>query len=81
MLTPRSRPPGNGSGGENLFAEADEEALGSARADQPAATRCSTPGARRGRGLVIPVESPSATVVRSSDGARFTRANGGIGQL
>lgn len=83
MLTPRSRPSGNGSGGGNLFVEADpdEEALGSARADQPAATTCSTPGARRGRGLVIPVESPFATVVPSSEAARFTRPNGGIGQL
>jgi hypothetical protein len=83
MLTPQSGRAGNGSGGGNLFVEADpdQEALGSARADRPAAGTCSAPGARRGRGLVVPVESPSATVVGSSEAARFTRSNGSIGQL
>ena len=83
MLIPQSGPARNGGDGGNLFVEADpdQEALGSAGAERPAASRCSPPGTRRGRGLVVPVESPSATVVRSSDGARFTRANGGIGQL
>lgn len=81
MLTPRSRPSGNGSGGGNLFVEADpeQEAINSARTEWLAGTR-SAPGARRRRGLVIAVESPSAAVVSSSE-ARFTRTNGGIGQL
>ena len=83
MLTPQSRPSGNGSSGGNLFVEADpeQEALSSARAERPPARTRSTPGVRRGRGLVVPVESPSATVVHSSEAARFTRPNGGIGQL
>ena len=83
MLTPQSRPSRNASGSENLFVEADpeQEALSSARAERPPTGTRSTPGARRGRGLVVPVESPSATVIRSSEAVRFTRPSGGIGQL
>jgi GTPase involved in cell partitioning and DNA repair len=83
MLMPQSGPAGDSGGGGNLFVEADpdQEALGSVGAERLVASRCGPPGARRGRGLVVPVGSPSGTVVRTSDGARFTRANGGIGQL
>lgn len=83
MLTAQPRPSGNGDGGENLFVEADpeQEALSSARAERPAASTWSTPGTRRGRGLVVPVDSPSAPVVRGSEAASFTCPSGGIGQL
>ena len=83
MLIPQSGPAGNGSGGGNLFVEADpdQEPLTSARAERPAAGTYSRNGARRGRGLVVPVKSPSATLVRGSEAARFTRPNGAIRQL
>jgi len=83
MLTPQSGPSANGSSGGNLFVESDpeQEKLGSRRTGRPAAGTCSTPVARRGRGLVVPVKSPSATFGHSSDAARFTCPNGAIGQL
>lgn len=76
---PQHSPTANGASHTNLFVEADpeHEAL---RSRQPTtSTRTATP-ARRGRGLVVPVDSTAIEPSRL-DAARFTRPERGFGWL
>ena len=85
MPTPHQQgPSANGASHANLFVEADpdHEAFESRRSQRRAttSTRIAAP-ARRGRGLVIPVDTPRAAAGRNSDAARFTLPDGRIAGL
>jgi hypothetical protein len=81
MPTPRQQSPfANGASHANLFVEADPDHEPFTSRHPTTSTRTAVP-ARRGRGLVVPVDSPAIAPIRSADAARFTRPDGGVGRL
>ena len=75
----------SGNGRQNLFVEADPEydVAASPRSNQPRSDTHAARRPRRGRGLVVAVDAPSAASAPSHgpDAARFTRRNTALDQL
>ena len=74
---PESTSSSNGAGRGNLFVDADPDLDGIDSATTPTTTSVT---ARRGRGLVVPIEQATASPAhrpRARDAARFTRARPG----